>query len=178
MGEIDLATKLNCMPLIDIKVYYLEMLAPNGRVDVAYQALVTSDPSRFGTGNAAIDIYGVSKPIGGVWSAPVKLSTASSDPAASAQNNLQRQFWGDYNTLVSDATGAWFISTDSRTGAGCPAVDAYQKYLVDNHLIIQDDDETPATGRLAPDPSVKPAPPVDCPAQFGNTDVRVTRFTP
>jgi hypothetical protein len=153
-------------------------VAPNGRVDVAYQALVAVDATRFGTGNAAINVYGVSKPAGGTWSAPVKLSTASSDPAASAQNNLQRQFWGDYNTLVSDSTGAWFASTDSRTGVGCPAVDAYQKYLVDNHLVIQDDDETPATGKGAPDPSVKPAPPVDCLAQFGNTDVRVTRFTP
>jgi hypothetical protein len=156
----------------------LAVAPTTGRVDVAYQALVATDPTRFGTGNAAIDAYAVSKPAGGSWSAPVKLSTASSDPAASAQNNLQRQFWGDYNTLVSDDSGAWFISTDSRTGVGCPAVDAYQKYLVDNGLVIQDDDETPATGKGAPDPSVKPAPPVDCPAQFGNTDVRVARFTP
>ncbi|MDQ1495547.1 MAG: hypothetical protein QOG69_2030 [Actinomycetota bacterium] len=153
-------------------------VAPNGRVDVAYQALVATDTTQFGTGNAAIDVYGVSTSGGGTWSKPVKLSTASSDPAVSAQNNLQRQFWGDYNTLVSDNAGAWFISTDSRTGAGCPAVDAYQQYLVDNHLIIQDDDEAPATGKNAPDPSVKPAPPIDCPAQFANTDVRVTRFTP
>jgi hypothetical protein len=41
---------------------------------------------------------------------------------------------------VSDDTGAWFISTDSRAGVGCPAVDAYQNYLVDNGLVIQDDD--------------------------------------
>lgn len=154
-------------------------VAPTGRVDVAYQALVAVDPAHFGVGNASIDSYAVSKPAGSsTWSAPVRLSAASSDPSASAQNNLQRQFWGDYNTLVSDSAGAWFISTDSRHGAGCADVDAYQKYLVDNHLVIQDDDEAPATGKNAPDPSVKPAPPTSCPAQFGNTDVVVARFTP
>lgn len=153
-------------------------VAPNGRVDVAYQALVALDTTRFGTGNAQIDAYAVSKPDGGSWSAPVKISTASSDPAASSQNNLQRQFWGDYSTLVNDGSTAWFISTDSRSGVGCPAVDAYQRYLVDNHLVIHDDDEAPATGKNAPDPSVKPAPPVECASQFGNTNIYVSRFTP
>jgi hypothetical protein len=153
-------------------------VAPDGRVDVAYQALVAVDPSTFGTGNAAVDTYAVSKPVAGAWSLPQRLSAVSSDPAASAQNNLQRQFWGDYNTLVSDAAGAWFISTDTRNGVGCPAVDAYQHYLVDNGLAIQDDDEAPATGKDAPDPSVKPAPPVDCAPAFGNSDVFVARFTP
>jgi BNR repeat-like domain len=153
-------------------------VAPTGRVDIAYQALVAVDPTKFGTGNAAIDSYAVSKASGGAWSAPVRLSAVSSDPAASAQNNLQRQFWGDYNTVVSDANGAWLVSTDSRGGKGCPAVDAYQKYLTDNHLVIQDDDEQPYTGKNAPDPSVKPAPPAVCPSQFGNTDIFVARIAP
>lgn len=153
-------------------------VAPNGRVDVAYQALRAVHPETFGTGNASIDSYAVSKPPTGGWSVPVKLSAVSSDPAASAQNNLQRQFWGDYNTLVSDNSGAWFISTDSRFGVGCPAVDAYQHYLVDNHLVIRDDDEVLYTGKNAPDPSTKPAPPLVCAKQFANTDVVVARFTP
>jgi hypothetical protein len=154
-------------------------VAPNGRVDLGYQALRAVDQSSFGTGNASIDAYAVSRdPVTGVWSAPVRISTQSSDPAASAQNNLQRQFWGDYNTLVDDGTTAWFISTDSRSGRGCPAVDGYQHYLVANHLVIQDDDAAPYTGKNAPDPSVKPTPSLDCPAQFGNTDIQVARFTP
>jgi hypothetical protein len=78
----------------------------------------------------------------------------------SAQNNLERQFWGDYNTLVSSNANAWFIYTDSRNGAGCPAVDAYQ------HSI-----DAGASG-------TKPAPGKDCPAQFGNTDVYVSKVTP
>jgi hypothetical protein len=103
---------------------------------------------------------------------PIKVSSASSDPAASAQNNLQRQFWGDYNTLVSSGAGAWFIYTDSRVGAGCAAVDAYQTFLAANGLARSDE---PGSGKDAPaDPSVKPAPPTECPLQFGNTDVYVS----
>jgi hypothetical protein len=158
-------------------------VAPNGRVDLAYQALVAADPTTFGTGNATIDAYAATKPAGGSWSTPVRISTASSDPAASAQNNLQRQFWGDYNTVVSTADAALFISTDSRTGAGCPAVDAYQHFLVDNGLAVEEDDEGAKAehgnaNHDAEDPSVVPAPPTECPRNFGNTDVFVARFTP
>jgi len=145
---------------------------------------VAVDPAVFGTGNAAIDAYAVSKPSNGSWTAPVRITTASSDPAVSAQNNLQRQFWGDYNTVVSDPYGAWFIFTDSRRGAGCADVDAYQTYLRDNGLAIRGDmadrisqRDTGVNPALS-DPSVKPAPPAVCPSQFGNTDAMVARFTP
>ncbi len=163
-------------------------VAPNGRVDLGYQALVAVDPEVFGTGNAAIDAYAVSKPSGGSWSSPAKITTVSSDPAASAQNNLQRQFWGDYNTLVSDTTGAWFIFTDSRNGLGCPDVDAYQKFLRDNGLATHGDMadrlsfRTTGTNPALSAPSDKPAPGVVCPglagSAFGNTDVMTVHFTP
>ena len=131
-------------------------VAPNGRVDVGYQALIAIDTSTYGTGNAAIDSYYVSSTDGGAtWSSPLKVSSASSDPAASAQNNLARQFWGDYNTMASTNDTALFIYTDSRSGVGCPAVDAYQHGL-----------------------AAKPAPESVCPAQFGNSDVYVSKITP
>ena len=154
-------------------------VAPTGRVDLGYQALVADDPSTFGTGNASINAYYSSSMDGTTWSAPAKVSSASSDPAASAQNNLQRQFWGDYNTLVSSAAGAWFIYTDSRTGAGCAAVDAYQQYLAENGLAHNEERDSAKDGARhgsadPNDPSVAPAPPTDCPAQFGNTDVYVS----
>ena len=129
-------------------------VAPNGRVDVGYQALIASTPNTSGTGNAAINSWYVAK-VGNTWSAPKKVTSAPSDPAASAQNNLALQFWGDYNTLVSTSTHAWFIYTDSRGGIGCPAVDAYQQGL-----------------------QPKPAPSTDCPSAFGNTDVFVSVITP
>lgn len=129
----------------------------NGRVDLAWQAMTAEDPTTFGTANAAIDSWYASSTDGGAtFSSSLKVSSESSDPAASAQNNLAKQFWGDYNTLVSNDKNAWFIYTDSRTGAGCPAVDTYQH-------------DTTTT---------KPAPPTDCPAQFGNTDAYVSRITP
>ncbi len=158
-------------------------VSATGRVDLAWQGLKAVDPSTFGTGNATIDSYYSSLPVGGAWTAIQKVSTVSSDPAVSAQNNLQRQFWGDYNTLVSGASSAWFIYTDSRTGAGCSAVDAYQAYLSDNGLAQPDKtDGGKDTGKSATSASSvavpKPAPPVDCTSQYGNTDVYVSVIQP
>jgi hypothetical protein len=129
-------------------------VAPNGRVDLGYQALTATDTTKFGTGNAQIKAYYVGSADGTTWSTAIPISLAS-DPAASAQNNLQLQFWGDYNTLVSTNEKAWFIYTDARNGVGCTAVDAYQ-------------------AGTAP----KPAPGVSCPSQFGNTDAFVSTITP
>jgi hypothetical protein len=77
---------------------------------------------------------------------------------------------------VSGASTAWFIYTDSRNGAGCSAVDAYQTYLADNGLAQPDEtDGGKDTGKSGTGASTvavaTPAPPTDCPSQFGNTDV-------
>jgi hypothetical protein len=130
-------------------------LAPNGRVDLAYQALKARKTSTFGTGNAKINSFYASSTDGVSWSSTTKVSSVFSDPAASAQNNLAAQFWGDYNTLVSNNANAWFIYTDSRNGAGCKAVDDFQKGLVP-----------------------KPAPQNSCDPQFGNSDTFVSKITP
>lgn len=151
-----------------------------GRVDLAWQAMTAKSEAVFGTGNAAIDSYYASAPAGGTaFTVATKVSTSSSDPAVSAQNNLQRQFWGDYNTLVSKGATAWFIYTDSRHGAGCPAVDAYQKFLVDSGVALEEDERDTGkdTGKAGPADGDTPAPPTDCPAQFGNTDAYVSVIT-
>jgi hypothetical protein len=155
-------------------------VSTGGRVDLAWQAMTAEDPTTFGTGNAAIDSWYAGSPAGGTsFGAPAPVTTASSDPAASAQNDLGRQFWGDYNTLVSSGATAWFIYTDARHGVGCPAVDAYQQFLVASGATIEEEERgaTKTNGKDAAadaDPSVKPAPPTDCPAQFGNTDAFVS----
>ena len=137
-------------------------VAPNGRVDVAFQALKATEASTYGTGNASIDSFYVKSTNGGTtWSSPVKVSSQASDPAASAQNNLQRQFWGDYNTLVSTNANAWFVYTDSRHGVGCPAVDAYQHGFDGSGPVVD-----------------KPAPEDACASQFGNSDAFVSKITP
>jgi hypothetical protein len=155
-------------------------VAGDGRIDLGWQALTAVNPATFGTGNASINSYYSSSAAGGTaFTAPSRVSTVSSDPAASAQNNLQRQFWGDYNTLVSKGNTAWFIYTDSRHGAGCPAVDAYQRFLVDSGAVVeQEEREDRKAGKEADADSDVPAPPTECPAQFGNTDAFVSVITP
>lgn len=156
-------------------------VAGTGRVDLGWQAMTAVDPATFGTGNAAINSYYASSPAGGTaFTARTKVSRVSSDPAASAQNNLARQFWGDYSTLVSKGNRAWFIYTDSRHGVGCPAVDAYQKFLVESGAVIAGDERAVdrLNGKRGPADGDKPAPPTDCPAQFGNTDPYVSVITP
>ncbi len=54
------------------------------------------------------------------------LSTAFGDPDGSSTNGLGAQFLGDYATAVASNDRAWFVWTDSRNSAGCPAVDAFR----------------------------------------------------
>ncbi len=152
-----------------------------GRVDLAWQALTAVNPATFGTGNASINAYASSSPAGGTaFSAPTRVSSVSSDPAASSQNNLKRQFWGDYSTLVSKGNTAWFIYTDSRHGVGCPAVDAYQRFLVSSGAKVEGEERGTDSKAVkdGPEDGDKPAPPTDCPPQFGNTDPFVSVITP
>ncbi|WP_225848604.1 sialidase family protein [Streptomyces sp. HPF1205] len=152
-------------------------VAPNGRVDVAYQGLTAKDPTTYGTGNAAINTWYTGKADGGSWTTPIRTSSAPSDPAAGAQNNLARQFWDDYSTLVSTDDHAWFIDTDSRHGADCPVVDAFQ-HQVEGTAPAQEDDDAVGGGTTAADGPAAPAPSLDCPRQFGNTDAYVSVITP
>ena len=91
---------------------------------------------------------------GGGFSAPHKISSASSDPDGSSTNGLTAQFQGDYNTLISDNQHAWFIWTDARSATPCAAVDAFWA----------------GTG---PQPNV----PASCAGTFGNTDILVGRVS-
>ena len=156
-------------------------VAPNGRVDLGYQALRSVSTTTYGTGNAAIDSYYVSRS-GTTWSAPTKVSSASTDPAVSAQNNLARQFMGDYNQLVSRSDRAWFIYTDTRNGAGCLAVDQYQR-IIDGTETVRGDFGDRLQTRLGQnpyshEPGSKPAPPEHCAGSFGNSDAYVSVIAP
>lgn len=150
-------------------------------VDIGYQALVATRTNTYGTGNASIDSWYTSSN-GSGWTAPLKVSSASSDPAASAQNNLARQFYGDYNQVASSNGKAWFIYTDTRNGVGCPAVDGYQRIISGTSAVRSDGADRFLT-RLgqdpyAHDPGTKPAPPQHCAGQFGNSDAYVSIITP
>jgi hypothetical protein len=78
---------------------------------------------------------------------------AVGDPRASAQNNLQAEFLGGYVYAVATRTYGAAVWNDVRNGAVCPAINAWRAAL--------------QTGSTAP----PPAPNVDCPPTFGNTDI-------
>lgn len=128
-------------------------VSPNGsKVTVATQALDDVPAGTApGPGVVAYDSYLAESTTGGTsFSSPVRISSSSSDPDVGSTNSLRAQFQGDYNTLISDDTNAWFIWTDGRNGATCDAVDAYR------------------AGTAS-----KPSVPDQCPDNFGNTDIFV-----
>jgi len=132
-------------------------VSPNGlRVSVATQAIDdVAAGTAPGAGVVSYDSYlAESTDDAKTFSAPLRLSSASSDPDVGSTNSLGTQFQGDYNDLISDNSTAWFIWTDGRNGATCDAVDAYRAHT-------------------APKPSV----PDSCPDNFGNTDIFVGTVT-
>lgn len=131
-------------------------VSPDGsKVSVATQALDAKlAGTKPGAGVVHYDSYFTESMNGGAFSAPLKISTATSDPDGSSTNSLGAQFQGDYNTLISDNQNAWFIWTDARNATPCAAVDAYR-------------------ASTAPKPNV----PAKCAGTFGNTDIVVGQVT-
>jgi hypothetical protein len=127
-------------------------VSPDGsKVTVATQALDDMPAGTApGAGVVFYDSYLAESVNGGSFLGPVRISSESSDPDVGSTNSLRTQFQGDYNTLISDNTNAWFIWTDGRNGATCDAVDAYR------------------AGTAS-----KPSVPDSCPDNFGNTDIFV-----
>jgi hypothetical protein len=78
---------------------------------------------------------------------------AEGDPRGSSQNNLQAEFLGDYVYAAATRTYGAAVWNDARNAAVCPAINTWRAAL--------------QTGSTAP----PPAPNVDCPATFGNTDI-------
>jgi hypothetical protein len=130
-------------------------VSPSGLVSLAFDALTAppaSDP--WETGKQVYDAYYVQSPAGGgAFTAPLRLSTASSNPEASTYNNLQEQFIGDYTDIVSGPTQAVAVWTDVRNAALCQAVSAYRAQVY-------------AGSKTA----VAPNPDTACATSFGNTD--------
>jgi hypothetical protein len=76
------------------------------------------------------------------------------DPRGSSQNNLVMEFLGDYVYAVATNTYGAAVWNDVRDAADCPAIDAFRQSFQE--------------GGSVP----RPAPQQDCPATFGNTDIR------
>lgn len=130
-------------------------VAPNGTVSLAFDAL-TQPPTNnlWQTGVQVYDSYYAESSAGGQsFTAPVRVSTASSNPDASSYNNLKEQFLGDYIDIASGPSAAYIVWTDSRNAATCPAVDAYRNAVYGG-----------STTAVAPNPDTT------CATNFGNTD--------
>jgi hypothetical protein len=82
------------------------------------------------------------------------------DARASTANVLNSEFLGDYNYVEATRSHAVAVYNDARNAADCPAIDAYRDSLTTES------------------PLAKPAPPTECPATFGNTDIFGGVFTP
>ncbi len=125
----------------------------SGVVAVAFDAL-TAPPAGnpFQTGVQVYDAYIVESTSTG-WSAPVRVSTASSNPDGSSYNNLMEQFIGDYIGIVAGARTAWVVWTDTRSATACAAVNAYRSAVYAG-----------TKSAVAPNPNSA------CAATFGDTD--------
>jgi hypothetical protein len=130
-------------------------VAPNGTVTLTYDAL-TAPPANdlWSTGKQVYDNYYAQSTNGGLaFTAPIRVSSKSSNPEASSYNNLQEQFIGDYVGIVAGPTQAYLVWTDARDAALCPAVSAYRAAVY-------------AGSKTA----VAPNPNSACATNFGNTD--------
>ena len=137
-------------------------VAPNGTVAVTFDAL-TAPPADdlFSTGTQVYDNYFVETTDGGVsFSAPLRVSSKSSNPDASSYNNLKEQFIGDYVDIVAGPTQAFLVWTDARDASKCQAVNDYRTAVY-------------AGSKTA----VAPNPDNVCATNFGNTDTEFAAVT-
>jgi len=137
-------------------------VAPNGTVAVTFDAL-TAPPADdlFSTGTQVYDNYFVETTDGGAsFSAPLRVSSKSSNPDASSYNNLKEQFIGDYVDIVAGPTQAFLVWTDARDASKCQAVNDYRTAVY-------------AGSKTA----VAPNPDNVCATNFGNTDTEFAAVT-
>ena len=95
----------------------------------------------------------------GAWG-DLHRAARTGDARASSANALTDEFLGDYDYAFATDAGVVAVWNDARDAADCPAIDTYRQKLVDGTATSDADD--PA----------RPAPNNNCPATFGNTDIR------
>ena len=130
-------------------------VASSGLVSLVFDALTqppANDP--FQTGVQVYDAYYAQLAPGvASFTAPVRVSTQSSNPDGSSYNNLKEQFIGDYIGIVAGPASAFLVWTDARNAVPCAAVDNYRSAVY-------------AGSKTA----VAPNPDTACDLSFGNTD--------
>ena len=130
-------------------------VAPNGTVSLTFDALtqpLANNPWQTGV-QVYDNYYAESVAGGGAFGAPLRVSSASSNPDGSSYNNLQEQFLGDYIGIVDGPGSAYLVWTDARSASPCQAVDAYRNAVYGGSKT-----------------AVAPNPDSACATSFGNTD--------
>jgi len=130
-------------------------VAPNGTVSLTFDALTRPPAGNpWQTGVQVYDNYYAESAVGGLaFGAPLRVSSASSNPDGSGYNNLQEQFLGDYIDIVDGLNSAYLVWTDARSASPCQAVDVYRNAVYGGSKT-----------------AVAPNPDSACANSFGNTD--------
>jgi hypothetical protein len=139
----------------DRPFYTAISISPNGRdAYLVYDAYLAPYQSTTSTPRPMQAVVKHADIAGGVPGTFSELNRgASGDARGSSQNGLTAEFFGDYVYTVATNSYGSAVWNDARNAADCPAIDAYRYGL--------------EGGPAAP----RPAPGVDCPANFGNTDI-------
>jgi hypothetical protein len=139
----------------DRPYYTAPAISPTGSdVYITYNAFTTPYRNDTSSPRGLVGVILHADVSGGVPGAFGTLARgAVGDPRASSQNDLTAEFLGDYVYTAATRTGAVGVWNDTRNGKDCPAIDAWRLSL--------------RTGTTV----ARPAPQVDCPPTFGNSDI-------
>jgi hypothetical protein len=136
--------------------YAAPAISPDGAtVYVVYNAFTTPYRTTTSTPRGLVGVVKRAFVSGGVVGSFSQIDRgAVGDPRGSSQNNLVLEFLGDYVYAVATRDYGAAVWNDVSNAADCPAIDAYRQSF--------------QTGGSVP----APAPQSDCPATFGNSDIR------
>jgi hypothetical protein len=146
--------------------YSAVALSPDGTdAYLVYNAFTTGMPNDTTTPRGLVGVV-LHADVGtggapGAWT--VLNRGAVGDPRASSQNNLWLEFLGDYVYAAATRDFGVAVWNDTRNAANCPAIDSWRAAA---QAAVQNGTTVP----------VKPSPEQDCPATFGNTDIRGGSF--
>jgi hypothetical protein len=167
-------------PASDRGLFTAPAISPNGTdVYVVYDAFTTPFRTETTSPRKLVGVVehadaGATGPTG----AFTEIHRGLSDPGdarGSSANSLTDEFLGDYVYATATNTYGAAVWNDTRNAADCPAIDAYRQGQVDAVIAgvaqPQDEDQGSDVGGDAATTPPRPAPNVDCPPTFGNSDI-------
>jgi hypothetical protein len=141
--------------------YAAPALSPDGTdVYIVYNAFTTPFRNNTTDPRTLVGVVKHANVVGGAPGAFTEIHRgAPGDSRGSAQNNLQAGFLGDYVYAAATRDYAAAVWNDARNAAVCARQNTYLQMLRDG---------TATTSETDPN---RPAPNVECPPTFGNTDI-------